>query len=335
MKHARHRLGGYATLPALIALVGCQDVIVTAVPVASIEVMPSSVTLVVGETFELDYVARDQSGGSLPGRNVTWSVQDPQVAEIDGDGLLRGLETGTTVARAHFDGVTGEALVLVGSQPAIGLLPSEVSLLAYEGQADPPPQTVAISNVGSGTLSGLNTATVYGAGEPTGWLRTQLSRTTAPANLVLEAEVGSLAEGAYHATVRVASPVATNTPQSVGVTFTVGAEPPRIDLSATEVLFTATRGATQPATTTLNLTNGGGGQLVGLSVASITYTQGQGGWLTAELGGTAAPTTLSLRADPGGLGGLPIGLYRAVVAIAAPGASNSPATVTVTFLITL
>jgi hypothetical protein len=300
--------------------------------------MPAEASLVVGENLELDFVPRAENGDALLGRSVAWSVVDAQVASVNSNGLLLALATGETLVRARSEGVTGEGMIEVLPAPAIELVPDTVRLRALRGSGAPPPDSVLILNSGSGILSGLNTAIGYAEGQPAGWLRADLSGTTAPARLVFRAEVGQRPQGTYDASVEVRSGVAVNSPGTVRVTLIVGEPPPRIDLEFTEVLFTAPQGATAPATIDLAVANGGGGQLVGLTVGPVQYRAGEDRgdlpWLQATLEGTAAPTTVTLLASTGGVSGLAPGTYHAVVPIAAPGASNAPATVAVTFQIT-
>ncbi len=215
--------------------------------------------------------------------------------------------------------------------PTIVLTPASRSFAAVQGGGNPATQTVEITNGGGGTLSGLQSLAVYQPGQPTGWLGATLNTTTAPATLTLTVTTGSLAAGTYNAGVVISSPVASNTPLGVTVTFTVAPSTPKIGLSATTVSFTASQGGASPATQILQLTNIGGGTLTGLG-GSITYPAGgPTGWLSAGLGTTDAPTTLTLRATTGIL---TAGTYTATISITAPGASNTPQTVTVTFTVT-
>ena len=70
----------------------------------------------------------------------------------------------------------------------------------------------------------------YGASQPTGWLTASLGGTTAPATLTLNASFAGLTAGTYTATVPVTSAVASNSPQTVAVTFVV-APPPLVSIA--------------------------------------------------------------------------------------------------------
>src|SRR5688572_4762060 len=86
-----------------------------------------------------------------------------------------------------------------GTQSAalIQLSLTSITFDAAAAGADPPPQSVAISNGGGSALAGLATSVTYGSGQPTGWLSAQLSQQTAPATLALQATTGSRAPGTY------------------------------------------------------------------------------------------------------------------------------------------
>lgn len=105
--------------------------------------------------------------------------------------------------------------------PAIVLSRTSITFNGKYVGADPPSQTVSVTNGGGGTVNGLSASVVYGSGQPTGWLAASLSSTTAPSTLTLTATTGLLLPGTYTATVSVASPVVSNSPQTVSITFTV------------------------------------------------------------------------------------------------------------------
>lgn len=223
--------------------------------------------------------------------------------------------------------------------PSIALSSSSLTFAATAGGSSPAAQSVAVSNSGTGTLSGIAAdAPAYPSGQPGGWLATSLDRTTAPATLTFTATTGALGAGTYRATVAVRSTASgiTNSPQTVSVAFTVASPPapapaPSISLSPTTIAFSATAGGPSPAAQNVAITNSGTGTLSNLSVDEPVYEAGQPtGWLTSGLGGTTAPATLTFTAVTGTL---PAGTYAAAVRVASTvsGVTNSPQTVRVTF----
>jgi len=107
--------------------------------------------------------------------------------------------------------------------PTIALSSSSASFSAPAGGADPVPQSITITNSGTGTLSGLSASVSYQSGQPPGWLSASLDASTDPATLTLTATVGTLPAGTHNATIAIASSASgvTNSPQNVMVFFTV------------------------------------------------------------------------------------------------------------------
>jgi hypothetical protein len=64
----------------------------------------------------------------------------------------------------------------------------------------------------------------YGAGEPTGWLVSNLSTANAPAVMTLSVNVAAVVPGTYHATVRLNGPGAPNSPATITVSLLVVAD---------------------------------------------------------------------------------------------------------------
>ena len=95
---------------------------------------------------------------------------------------------------------------------------------------------------------------------------------------------------------------------------------PSLVLSSGTAAFSALRGAPAPEAQIVEVTNGGGGSLTGLS-AKVAYGAGEpAGWLTATLSGTTAPATLTLTASTTATDA---GTYNATVTMAADGSPGS------------
>lgn len=228
--------------------------------------------------------------------------------------------------------VTGEAMgtsprvlpveFTVGAPaPSIRLSSTAVGFAWEQGQPLPPVQSVSITNTGGGALTGLETSVRYHGGEPTGWLRLQLSPTSAPATLTLEVDPGGLSTGVYSAFVEIGSSVAANSPQEVRVRLTVGAEPPQIEMSPLSVEWTIAEEQEIPSERLIDVRNLGSGELSGLT-ASVSYGPGQpAGWLDLSLSSSVAPAVVTLMLTTTEL--LPGG-YDATVAVASDQAVNSP-----------
>ena len=244
-----------------------------------------------------------------------------------GDLTILGITHDVTAGTLTINGVAAAA-----PPPSLGVAPTSEVFSAVQGQASPAAQVVAITNAGGGSLTGLTVQVAYAAGQTTGWLAATLTATTAPASLALTPSTTALAAGAYAATVQVLSPTATNAPIAVSVSLLVSpVAAAAIGLATKSVAMTAVQGGANPATQTIAITNAAGGTLSGLAIGTIAYAGGGNGWLAAALGGTTAPTSVTLTAT---VGSLAVGSHTATVPVTATGASNSPQQLSVTLTVT-
>jgi uncharacterized membrane protein len=217
---------------------------------------------------------------------------------------------------------------LPAQAPIIALSPTSATFTQQAGAGAAPVQTVAVTNAGGGTLSGLSSTVTYAAGEPAGWLKA--GKPTDQMVLTATAALGLLA-GTYHATVAVRSKNASNSPQNVSVTFTVTGAAPHIALSNTALSFAGSPGGGVTADQTVEITNGGGATLDRLT-RTVSYAAGEPtGWLTAPLSGNVAPATLTLHANAPLT--MAVGSYHATVSVRSPAADNTPQAVAVTFVV--
>jgi adhesin/invasin len=108
------------------------------------------------------------------------------------------------------------------TSPVIDLDPREIGWEIVANDPSPAAREVAISNEGGGTLGDLSASVDYDHGGPTGWLEIGLSSTEAPSVLTAELTDTGLSAGEHGATIRVSSPDAAISPQSVSVRVQVG-----------------------------------------------------------------------------------------------------------------
>lgn len=329
--------------------------------IADVTVMPGQVTTVAPSAAELWSFVPNMVSLPASGMSTTFTVSYNSVAGAASYEIEAATDQQFTANRVSVVAVATSAQVTVASPGTYYVRVRAVDPYQGRGRASPsqtvqlappPPillsattvtfgatqtgqgngtsveQRVSVTSGSAATLSGLSAAVTYTAGQPTGWLAVRFSSTTAPSTLILTATTGNLAAGTYTATVSVASPVASNSPQTVSATFDVAAPPSAIVLSSSSISFSGTALGADPAPQMVSVTNGGGGGITGLS-ASVTYAAGQPtGWLAASLSSTMAPSTLTLTATTGAL---LVGTYTATVSVTSPVVSNSPQTVTVTF----
>ena len=105
---------GSTTIDATVdGVTGSTMLSVIAVPVASVEVTPSAVTMLPHTTQLFRAVARDASGTVVTGRSVSWSSGDVYTLSVNTAGLITALGPGMTSVIATVDGVQGIAPVTI------------------------------------------------------------------------------------------------------------------------------------------------------------------------------------------------------------------------------
>ena len=210
-----------------------------------------------------------------------------------------GFTTGTSIS---FPNVTPPGLALDTSSLAFGALP---------GGANPPSQSIQVSNSGAGTLS-------WTASDNASWLSLSPASGTNAGTITASVNIAGLAEGTYTATIVVSATGATNSPQSVSVTLVIAG--PNLGVSPSALVFNGFQGQPNPAPDTLMISNLGGG--------TINWTASStGSWLSLSTLLGTAPSNVTTQAD---ITGLAIGTYSGSVTITASGAKNSPQTIPVT-----
>jgi hypothetical protein len=96
---------------------------VTAIPVASVTVSPSSGSIPVGDTLHLTATTRDPAGNILTGRTITWSSDSTAVATVNSSGRVTGVAVGSTTIRATSEGKTGTAAITITAANGGGTIP--------------------------------------------------------------------------------------------------------------------------------------------------------------------------------------------------------------------
>src|SRR5207344_2873535 len=97
---------------------GSTQVTITPRVVASVSVVPDQVTLLVGESNDLQAIARDSEGQTIPGQTASFASDNPFIATVSPAGHVTAVAPGLTVVRATVAGKIGTANVAVNSLPA-------------------------------------------------------------------------------------------------------------------------------------------------------------------------------------------------------------------------
>jgi uncharacterized protein YjdB len=112
-------------------------VTVTAPPVASLSIMPTTATVAVGGTSMLQATAYDSAGNPMAGLLLRWSTGNATVVTVNGQGVLFGVGIGTTYVSAESGGRTVSArvnVVTVGAVSEVYAAPRWTTLLPGQTQ---------------------------------------------------------------------------------------------------------------------------------------------------------------------------------------------------------
>jgi len=113
---------GSVTISAISeAKVGNASLTISAPVPTSIDIVPTTVTMLKGQSVQLGAAVRDAKGVVIPNQAVSWSSGSTAIAPVTSAGMLSGVTVGTTTITASADGLTTSAPVSVTSVPAASL----------------------------------------------------------------------------------------------------------------------------------------------------------------------------------------------------------------------
>jgi len=203
---------------------------------------------------------------------------------------------------------------------------STVSLTQQAGSATTVTGQVSVGNSGAGSLAGIHLGAIsYVSGS--GWLSASVIPGY-PATLTVTANAAALGAGTYSATIPVQDTNATNSPQTLTVSFVVTAVvAPTIVLSNPTMALSVQQGNAATASATCTVTSGTAAGLGTLSIGTVTGTGSTG--VSATVSGnvvtvTGASAALTSASSP----------YTATVPVVDATASNTPQNITVTLNVT-
>jgi hypothetical protein len=243
---------------------------------------------------------------------VTLTVTTGNLAAGNYSGLITLTASGATAVTVPVSLTVTTAPV----PPAIGASPTSLSFTAQQGGGNPIAQTLNISNTGGGTLG-------WSASDNAAWLTLSPASGTGNGTVTLTVTTGSLTAGTYSGSITLNATGASSITVSVTFTVIAPAVTPTMDLSPTTFSFTATQGAANPASKTLNIANPGTGTLtwsVTDNASWLTLAPASGSTITGT-----SPVTLSVNTA-----GLLAGPFTAAITVTATAATNSPTTIPVT-----
>ncbi|HZR28340.1 MAG TPA: family 16 glycoside hydrolase, partial [Terriglobales bacterium] len=158
--------------------------------------------------------------------NASWLTVSPSsgtnAGTLTASANISGLAEGTynTTILVSATGATNSpqnvAVKLVISSPKLGVSPSSITFNAFQGQPNPAPAPVNISDLGGGTINWTASAT-----STPSWLTISGNSGTAPSTINAQANISGLAIGAYSGNINVTAPGVSNSPQNIPVTLNV------------------------------------------------------------------------------------------------------------------
>lgn len=134
---------------------GTTQVVVKPVPVASVFVSPTAISIELGKTQQLDAVARNAANGVLPGRAIAWRSRDEAIATVVG-GLVTAQAVGTVVIEATSEGRMGTATVTVTPKVLAPVITAVAPATLIPGS------TATITGTGFTAVAGSNAVTIGG-----------------------------------------------------------------------------------------------------------------------------------------------------------------------------
>lgn len=123
-------------------------VIVTPPAVASVSISPSSASLTVGGSVQLQAAILGANGQPLSGRALSWRSSDEAVAKVDASGRVTGIAPGAAVITATSESRSTSAAVTVVAIPVAGVRVTPASASLVVGQTT---QLAATATDASGT----------------------------------------------------------------------------------------------------------------------------------------------------------------------------------------
>jgi trimeric autotransporter adhesin len=110
------------------------------------------------------------------------------------------------------------SVLMQSINPIVQVVPSSLAFTVTQGQGNPPPLSLTISNTGGGTETWSATASQN-------WIVLSQNSGTAPSGIDVTANPSGLNAGTYNGTITVTAAGASNSPQIVPISLTVGAAP--------------------------------------------------------------------------------------------------------------
>jgi hypothetical protein len=257
------------------------------------------------------------TGGSVTPSTITLnfsgSSTDMNGALVTTETLLFfGNDNGVSIDVPGFANGTSVSIPNV-TPPTLQVNVASLSFSAQTGGSDPAPQSISVSNSGTGNVN-------WTATDNMSWLTIAPSSGTNSGTITASAHISGLGPGTYSGSITVSAAGASNSPQSITVTLTVSS--PALGVSPSTININTFQGQGNPAPVPMNISNLGAGTVNWTATVSANTP-----WLTLSAASGTAPSTINVQTNVSGLG---VGNYSGSINVSAPGVLNSPQNIPVT-----
>jgi hypothetical protein len=260
----------------------------------------------------------------------TWYVMDKNTGVFGTEPItsfqIRPCETYIIANEPAWDGPhhSSPYSYITGANPVVYLNPPTINVSAIVGGTNPGNRTVAVSNIGGGSM-------VWTATKPPAhtWYSISPAGGTGNGTLTLTFNTSGLTVGSTTSPIQIASVGADNTPQYVTVNLTMNAPVgiPHLEVSPESFAFTKVFEEEGPDSAKLLIANVGSGQMDWIITKSMS-------WLSLSTFYGAEPETLIVTVElPGGASPMPVGIYYDTIVVTSDDADNSPVNIPVTLTI--
>jgi uncharacterized protein (TIGR03437 family) len=266
------------------------------------------------------WLAASPSSGTTPG-TVSVSILPNTLAAGTYSGTVSVSSTGVSNSP-----VVVNVNLVVGAAPTLSVSPGSLTYTyTLLSGTNPSSQTVSVTASGGAAIPFTAAASTTSGGN---WLSVSPTSGTTPGSLTVSVNTAGLAAGNYSGKITVTSANASNSPQTVGVTFTVNAAPALIS-SSPSLTFAYQTGGSTPPPENISITSSG----AALSLTAAVATSSGGNWLAVSPTSGTTPATLSVSVVPAVISTLAAGNYSGTVTITSAQAGNSPLIVNVTLTV--
>ena len=101
---------------------GSATITVVPIPVSTVQLTPTTATLLTGQSTTFAAIARAANGNELRGRTISWASGAPAILTVSAAGVVTGVSAGTALVLATIDGVSGSATVTVRRPTVVSVL---------------------------------------------------------------------------------------------------------------------------------------------------------------------------------------------------------------------